>query len=187
MRRLSRPHKAQTNFDWDTPSAALTAKKRMVQLPLDLSRPVEDQIIYVKDDLWVPICVVNGNIHILPGVPSLFRSMLDGLKPRLLPRLTDPEGKGINRVLISTPLPESAVAEFLTQLAAKVEPKGIKVGSYPRWGKENNTVTLVGRDLDYMLSLVPEVEKAVKGHRVNVEGEDDPPSPDAAAGKLSSG
>ena len=67
------------------------------------------------------------------------------MKPSIIHRLIDPDGKGIVRVLISTPLPESAVAEYLTQLAATVEPKGVKVGSYPRWGKKSNTVTLVGR------------------------------------------
>ena len=68
---------------------------------------------------------------------------------------------------------ESAVAGYLTELAAKAEPKGVKVGSYPRWGKDHNTVTLVGRDREFMESLVPEVEKAVQGRRVAVEGEDD--------------
>lgn len=76
---------------------------------------------------------------------SLVERLLDGLKPVIVPRLVDPDGKGTHRVIISTPLAESAVAPFLTQLAAKVEPKGIKVGSYPRWGKKRNTVTLVGR------------------------------------------
>jgi hypothetical protein len=71
--------------------------------------------------------------------------MLDGLKARIIPRLEDPESKGIHRVLISTPMAESAVAAYLTDLAARVEPKGIKVGSYPRWEKKRNTVTLVGR------------------------------------------
>jgi hypothetical protein len=70
------------------------------------------------------------------------------MKPIIIHRLTDPDGKGITRVLISTPLPESAVAPYLTQLAAEVEPKGVKVGSYPRWGKKSNTVTLVGRYVD---------------------------------------
>ncbi len=68
-----------------------------------------------------------------------------------MPRLADPEGKGTARVTISTPLPESAVAEYLTRLAARVEPRGIKVGSYPRWGKKRNTVTLVGR---YVVILI---------------------------------
>ena len=80
---------------------------------------------------------------------------------------------------------ESAVAAYLAELAAKAEPKGVKVGSYPRWGKESNTVTLVGRDVEYMDSLVPEVEKAVQGHRVSVEGEDDIESPDVTGGLAS--
>lgn len=71
--------------------------------------------------------------------------LLQGLKPFVLPRLVDPEGKGTHRVMISTPMAESGVAAYLTELAAKVEPRGVKVGSYPRWGKKRNTVTLVGR------------------------------------------
>ncbi|KAF2690495.1 Molybdopterin binding protein [Lentithecium fluviatile CBS 122367] len=187
MRRLSKPHRSQPNFDWDVPSAALTAKKRMVELPIDDSIPDEQQVIFVKDSLWVPVSCVNGNVHILPGVPSLFESILDSLKPRLLPRLTDPEGKGVLRILISTPMAESAVASFLTELATKVESRGVKVGSYPRWGKSKNTVTLVGRDVEFMESLVPEVEKAVRGRRVVVEGEDDSDDGDASVGKLASG
>lgn len=145
----------------------------MIQLPYDEKRPDEEQVIFVSDDLWVPINVVNGNVHIFPGIPRLFEKMLTGLKPSLLPRLTDPDGKGVHRVLFSTPLAESEVAEYLTQLSSQVEGKGVKVGSYPRWGKSRNTVTLVGRDKEYMESLVPEVEKGVHGKRIQVEGEDD--------------
>jgi molybdopterin-biosynthesis enzyme MoeA-like protein len=159
----------------------------MIELPLDDSIPDEDQVIFVDESLWVPVSCVNGNVHILPGVPRLFERMLDGLKPRVLPRLTDPEGKGVLRILISTPMAESAIAEYLTQLAAKAEPKGVKVGSYPRWEKQHNTVTLVGRDVEFMESLVPEVEKAVQGRRVAVEGEDDSDGGDAAASKPGSG
>jgi molybdopterin-biosynthesis enzyme MoeA-like protein len=188
MKRLSKPHKSQPNFDWDTPSAALTAKKRMAELPLDDSRPYGEQAIFVDDNLWVPVSVVNGNIHILPGVPRLFEAMLEGLKPHILPRLVDPEGKGAHRILISTPMAESAVAEYLTKLSAKAEPKGVKVGSYPRWGKSRNTVTLVGKDVEYMESLVSEVEAAVQGRRVQVEGEDDSETePDEQTGTLKSG
>lgn len=175
MKKLSEPHKSQPNFSWDTPSPALTAKLRMIELPTDGTRDEKDQVLFVKEDLWVPISVVNGNIHILPGVPRLFEQLLDGMKPLLLPRLTDPEGKGTHRLLFATPLAESAVASYLTELAAKVEPRGIKVGSYPRWGKGKNTVTLVGRDKDFMESLILEVEKGVEGRRVMTEDEDDEP------------
>lgn len=173
MKALSKPHKSQPDFDWNVASAALTAKKRMVELPIDEQVADEDQVLFVSESLWVPVSCVNGNVHILPGVPRLFEAMIDGLKPRILPRLTDPEGKGVLRILISTPMAESAVAGYLTELAARAEAKGVKVGSYPRWGKDHNTVTLVGRDREFMESLVGEVEQAVQGRRVAVEGEDD--------------
>lgn len=90
-----------------------------------------------------------------------------------MPRLSDPEGKGTYRMLFNTPMAESSVAPYLTELANKVEPKGIKVGSYPRWGKKKNVVTLVGTDREYMESLEREVAEGVDGKRVQVEGEDD--------------
>jgi molybdenum cofactor synthesis domain-containing protein len=128
MKRLSKPHPNQPNFDWEKPSPALEAKKRMVILPWDEKLSSEQQVVFTAEDLWVPVAVVNGNVHILPGVPRLFERMLTGLKPSLLPRLTDPEGKSVYRIIISTPLPESGVASYLTELAKKVEPQGIKVG-----------------------------------------------------------
>ena len=173
MKKISKPHKQQPDFSWDDDTPARKAKYRMIELPYNKNAPDEDQVLFVAEDLWVPMCVVNGNIHILPGIPRLFEKMLTGLKPQLLPRLTDPEGKGVHRILFSTPLPESEVAGYLTELSGKVDSKGVKVGSYPRWGKSRNTVTLVGRDKEYMESLVAEVEKGVKGRRVTEEGEDD--------------
>lgn len=174
MRALSRPDRHTGNmFDWSEDSPQRRAKLRMVELPYDTQLKDEDQVIFTAEDLWVPISVVNGNIHILPGIPRLFEKMLTGLKPRLLPRLVDPEGKGVHRILISTPLPESEVAQFLTQLSEKVSSKGVKVGSYPRWGKSRNTVTLVGKDKEFMEGLVQEVEQGVQGNRILVEGEDD--------------
>ena len=174
MRALSRPDRHTGKmFDWSEDSPQRRAKLRMVELPYDKELRDEDQVIFTAEDLWVPISVVNGNIHILPGIPRLFEKMLTGLKPRLLPRLVDPEGKSVHRILISTPLPESEVAEFLTELSKKVESKGVKVGSYPRWGKSRNTVTLVGKDKEFMEGLVAEVEKGVQGNRIQVEGEDD--------------
>ncbi|KAI0014222.1 Molybdopterin binding protein [Xylariaceae sp. FL0662B] len=173
MKKLSKPQKSQPDFSWDVESPAKTARLRMVELPIDESRDLAKQALFVRDDFWVPISVVNGNIHILPGVPRLFEGLLEGLKPFVIDRLVDPNGQGISRIIISTPLPESAVAEYLAELAAEVGPKGVKVGSYPRWGKKSNTVTLVGRDKAYLESLVPEVVANVQGKRVGVEGEDD--------------
>ncbi|KAI4228613.1 MAG: hypothetical protein L6R36_001469 [Xanthoria steineri] len=179
MKALSKPHPSQKNFSWDTPSPALDAKLRMVQLPIDESRDESNQVLFVDESLWVPISVVNGNIHILPGIPRLFTQLLDGLKPLLMPRLENPEGKGVYRILFSTPTAESEVAGYLSKLAAEVEPKGVKVGSYPRWGRKRNSVTLVGKDKDYMESLVPQIEKGVDGVRVEREEDADESEDDA--------
>ncbi|KAI1004574.1 hypothetical protein K3495_g3638 [Podosphaera aphanis] len=173
MKKLSKPHPSQVNFSWDTPSPALTAKMRMAQLPINKSQPLSSQVLFPCEDLWVPVCCVNGNVHILPGVPRLFERLLDGLEPLLLPRLENSEAKGVTRILISTPLAESQVASYLADLAARVEKDSVKVGSYPRWGKSRNTVSLVGKNKDLLESLVEEVEVNVKGKRVTVEGEDD--------------
>ncbi|KAI2635146.1 molybdopterin binding domain-containing protein [Xylaria nigripes] len=178
MKRLSKPHKSQPDFSWDVDSPAKTARLRMVTLPIDESRSLDKQVLFPQGELWVPVSVVNGNVHILPGVPRIFESLLEGLKRFIVDRLVDPDGKGICRVIISTPLPESSVAAYLTELAAKVASKGVKVGSYPRWGKENNTVTLVGRDKTYLESLVPEVLANVEGKRIVVEGEGEGDSPE---------
>ncbi|KAI0106190.1 molybdopterin binding domain-containing protein [Nemania sp. FL0031] len=174
MKKLTDPYRKQPDFSWDVDSPTKTARLRMVQLPIDDSLDLDKQALFPCDDLWVPVSVVNGNVHILPGVPGLFQKLSKGLKPFIVDRLVDPEGKGLYRAIISTPMSESAVAEYLTELHAKVAPKGVKVGSYPRW-KKNNTVTLVGRDSDYIESLVPEVLANVQGKRVTIEGEDDEP------------
>ena len=51
----------------------------MIRLPIDESRDEKDQVLFVDESLWVPINVVNGNVHILPGIPRLFTQLLDGL------------------------------------------------------------------------------------------------------------
>lgn len=156
------------NFDWDTPSPQLDAKLRMVRLPIDKSRPVDDvQVLFVDPEkLWVPVSVVNGNVHILPGVPRLFEALLEGLTERVRPRLADPQGEGLFRAIVATPLSESSISSYLTELAGRCEPKGVKIGSYPRWGKKNNTVQLVGKDKTFIESVIAEVEKNVEGRRV---------------------
>jgi hypothetical protein len=67
---------------------------------------------------------------------------LEGITPTIKPRLKNPDG--MHRVNITTSLPESVVAEYLTQLAARLKKKDVDVGSYPQWDNKNNTITLTG-------------------------------------------
>lgn len=99
----------------------------MAQLPTGPSA----RCLYVDDAIWVPVCVVNYNVHILPGVPSIFQSLLEGLRGMLV-RDGRVGGEAITRVLVSTPMMESDMATYLEALQEKVKGRGVKVGSYPR-------------------------------------------------------
>ncbi|KAF3156773.1 hypothetical protein TWF106_008859 [Orbilia oligospora] len=177
MRKLWKSKRNEATFDWDTPSNRLTAKLRMATLPTGAGC----RAYFPSDELWVPIAIVNDNVHILPGIPLLFQQMLTGLEKELVPRI-EASSRNIFRLMISTPQPESQMADYLTLLQEKVQERGVKVGSYPRWGKPRNTVTLVGRDREYIEGLVEEVSKQLEGVRVSVEGEDDSESDEAVEG-----
>lgn len=71
MKKLTKPTLKEPNFDWNVDSTSLRARLRMVELPIDESRDLSEQFLFPHDDMWVPVVVVNQNVHILPGVPSL--------------------------------------------------------------------------------------------------------------------
>lgn len=81
MKKLSKPRKSEPNFSWDVDSPAKNARLRMIKLPINESRDLAKQALFPRDDLWVPISVVNGNIHILPGVPRLCKSLTLAITP----------------------------------------------------------------------------------------------------------
>lgn len=74
MKQLSKPKPDQAVFNWDEDSPARRAKLRMVELPTDVNRPLKEQFLFPCQDLWVPIAVVNGNVHVLPGIPRLCKA-----------------------------------------------------------------------------------------------------------------
>lgn len=81
MRKLSKVHPGAPKFDWDVPSPALTAKLRMAQLPIDEARDLKSQALFPHEDMWVPVSVVNGNVHILPGIPRLCKPPVSFFSP----------------------------------------------------------------------------------------------------------
>lgn len=160
MKRLSvRP------INWDVPAddPELVARKRMALFP------TPSQVIYPSDKLWVPIVIAGGNVHILPGIPRLFTGLLGEYRKHIVDRI-DPAMKQ-TRILISTQKPESAISQYLGELQKKVDAKGIKVGSYPKGLGMGVMISLLGRDVAYMESLVADVEQTLEGKRVDMETE----------------
>ncbi|ORZ37790.1 MoaB/Mog domain-containing protein [Catenaria anguillulae PL171] len=146
------------------------ARLRMAQLP---SR---SRVVFTPG-LWVPLCIVNNNVHILPGVPRLFRAMLN----HYLPALAKDAGVPFVRRSVGTMTPEGDLAEALTLIQNAYGAQGIKIGSYPTFGnpekerKERVNVTVVGRDKALVEKVAEEVAKAVGGwvHQVEEDGKSD--------------
>ncbi|OZJ06212.1 hypothetical protein BZG36_00783 [Bifiguratus adelaidae] len=178
MVRLS----VQRDPKWDLTNA----RKRMATFPspATILRPVPE--------LWVPVVVVNGNIHILPGIPRLFEQLLQGLKPHILSvKQKKLEAAGFSgegqvgyaryyRSQVGTSLPEGAIADALTDIQAKVKSRDIKVGSYPKWGGVSDAqgrqvrvvVSVVGRDEAGVKEVADEIRQAVDGWEVTGLDED---------------
>ncbi|KAJ3414916.1 hypothetical protein HDV05_005865 [Chytridiales sp. JEL 0842] len=143
------------------------AHLRMAALPTGPGTSVS----FPGEGLWVPVATVNGNVHILPGISRLFKTLVDGYFERvLLPSLSKREG-GFVRVQIGTHRVESQIADVLTAVQKEVDSKGIKVGSYPRVKVRDEDpelpyrvcVSVVGRDKE-------EVEKVADRLREEIEG-----------------
>ena len=45
--------------------------------------PENAEVLFIGEDIWVPVCRMEGKLCIFPGIPSLFQRMLAGLTPYL--------------------------------------------------------------------------------------------------------
>ncbi|CAG8675425.1 11296_t:CDS:2, partial [Cetraspora pellucida] len=130
---------------------AIEARKRMVLFP----QP--SLVIYPKEEFWVPIVIVNNNVHILPGIPSLFRGLLSGYRKYLK------GGDKFVRRFIKTYQPESFIAPVLTEFQEKLKDFGIKIGSYPKLTRDKTwvvVVSLLARETSPQ--VVEKIEQAAK-------------------------
>ncbi|KAG2184175.1 hypothetical protein INT44_009190 [Umbelopsis vinacea] len=137
------------------------ARKRMVIFP----HPAE--IVRTREDMWVPIVVVNSNVHILPGIPKLFENLADSLTPRILNLI---EKRGLKdtkfyRAQIATSHNEGEIAPYLLDLQGRAS--AVKIGSYPKWGTDSNgvrvVVSVIGRDEAQVQKYGDEVQERLSG------------------------
>ncbi|KDR75745.1 hypothetical protein GALMADRAFT_248416 [Galerina marginata CBS 339.88] len=139
--------------------------------------PEKAEVIYVADDIWVPVVRLAGKLCIFPGIPALFRKMLHSLTP-FIP--IPPKSERPLRIQIFTDRAESMIAPYLTALQARLKPHGIQVGSYPILYK-GVFVSLIGRDLGHngqdpnaegkvwLAEVAQEVEAEIGGRIVSEE------------------
>jgi len=150
MDGLARPsHKAQMS---SKSNEQLAARRRMATFP----DPAE--VIWVASHLWVPVVRLEGKLCVLPGIPQIFKQLLDGLTPYLsLP----PDRE--YRQFIYTRQREYDISPYLNAMQNSVEREGIKIGSYPMLRRGETCISLIGRDRKRLLNLAKEIAPQVQG------------------------
>ncbi|KAF7361999.1 MoCF-biosynth domain-containing protein [Mycena venus] len=135
LARMNQMIKHRTWMSTQTPQQR-AATERMALFP------GRAEVLFVAEDIWVPVVRLEGKLCIFPGIPSLFEKMLTALTP-LLP--LPPRTERPLRIQVFTERPESMIAPYLTKLQTRLKPHGIQVGSYPVLG-QGVFVSLIGRD-----------------------------------------
>jgi len=158
---LRRMHDVMKDRDHYTKS---TEQQRIARERMALF-PAGGEVLHVTEELWVPIVRLGGRLCVFPGVPFLFRQLLDGLTPYL--PLPDMPEKPV-RHLVRTRMKESQIAPFLAALQERVKDEGIRIGSYPSF-ERGVTISLIGKSLERLQELSAELEKEVEGEVVTAE------------------
>lgn len=126
--------------------------------------PENAEVIFVHPEIWVPVIRLGGKLCVFPGIPGLFRKMLEALAD-FIPLPSQAERP--HRIQIFTERAESLIAPYLTELQERVKPHNIQVGSYPILYK-GVFVSLIGRDAAkagavQLDELAKEVEREIAG------------------------
>ncbi|ORE09452.1 Molybdopterin binding protein [Rhizopus microsporus var. microsporus] len=126
--------------------------------------PYPAELLREKKGIPFPIVVVNKNIHILPGVPMLFKILLDSLKPRLAVM----SGSRFYRCEIATRKTEVSIAEVLADIQARSD--DAKIGSYP-FGKNQDgiqvVITVSGKEQSKVDKVTREIMEKTEGWLYN--------------------
>jgi molybdenum cofactor synthesis domain-containing protein len=125
------------------------ARRRMAELPSGA------EVLLPGANLWVPVVYVE-NVYVLPGIPSLFELLLDGMKERFT-------GEPIHRRLVYTWKPEGDIAAGLDSLQKRYPM--VQIGSYPHPGAKDHRglVTLESTDAENLVRAAAEARILVDG------------------------
>ena len=115
-----------------------SGQMRMATIP-------RSQEVYPTPGLWVPL-VRTENVLILPGVPSLFRRMVDEWFSVRLPEAVKEGSLKVSprmRISIKTQWKESCLAARLTEIQKEADKDNIALGSYPKLLPDGSTIVII--------------------------------------------
>ena len=124
------------------------ARQKMADIP--------DTATLIDNPLSAAPGYIIGNVHVLPGVPTILQAMFEGLKDKL------PGGVVMTRITVQCSTGEGNIAIILADVEARY--KGISIGSYPymKPGHFGTAVVVSGLDVELTTEAAKLVEKEVR-------------------------
>ena len=106
-----------------------------------------------------------GNVHVMAGVPKIFRAMLEGLLTRI------PGGRPLAKRVIEVRSPEGELAAEMSRIA-EIYPQ-LQIGSYPFRNADRFGVSIVlrGTEAAHVQSAEAELREVFADCLVTAEGE----------------
>ena len=125
-----------------------TARQKMADIP--------ETATLIDNPLSAAPGFILGNVHVLPGVPSILQAMFEGLVSRL------PGGVQLTRINVQCQTGEGNIATILANIQARFD--GVSVGSYPWFkpGQFGTAVVVSGLDRSVVEDAAAAVETEVR-------------------------
>jgi molybdenum cofactor synthesis domain-containing protein len=141
-------HYANTDLEFNA------ARQKMADIP--------DRAELIDNPLSAAPGFILGNVHVLPGVPSILQAMFEGLRSRL------PGGVEMTRITVQCATGEGNIANILAAVESRYE--GTSVGSYPWFkpGQFGTAVVVSGFDPETTQKAAKDVETEVRQLGVDV-------------------
>ena len=127
--------------------------------------------VYETPGLWVPLVQTN-NIMILPGVPLLFKKMVDNWFENELSKFVQRGELYIApriRISVKTKWLESDIADKLAQIQAAANEFEIAIGSYPKLFNDGSTFVVIS--ISGKLKFEKEIKKISNEIQESFDGE----------------
>jgi molybdenum cofactor synthesis domain-containing protein len=124
------------------------ARQKMADIP--------DTATLIDNPLSAAPGYIIGNVHVLPGVPTILQAMFEGVKGKL------PGGVVMTRITVQCSTGEGNIATILADVEAQYH--GVSIGSYPymKPGHFGTAVVVSGLDSGITNEAAKTVEREVR-------------------------
>ena len=167
-------------YGYSNPEARLRGQALRDYLKM-ATLPTGPQVVnyWPLEKSWIPVCCIDSQVFIFPGIPQLFERLLTAMTPTLKKLFSLEEngsGGGYVRYYVKTHHTESQISHALGELQknASMVSQSVKLGSYPHYGMGFNTISILGhrKDDELLREIVKKAIDQFDGVEISAEEED---------------